>query len=49
MRNRTPTDQILRELILKLPNNALQLTFDPASRLAAAKQLSAPNAAELGR
>ncbi len=31
------------------PNKALQLTFDPASRLAAAKQLPASNAAELWR
>ena len=31
-----------------LPNNALQQTFDPTSRLAAAERLSASNAAELG-
>ena len=31
------------------PNNALQQTFDPASRLAVAKRPSASNAAELDR
>jgi len=31
------------------PNNALQQTFDPAARLAAAKLTAASNAAELWR